>query len=530
MIIQRLEIISFGKFKNKIIDFTDGLNVIYGDNESGKSTVISFIYAMLYGFGDNRGKTLSMREKFTPWDGGVCEGKIVVKADNGESISIYRKAGNAKKYDTLRVYNTDTGEELSIAPEEIVGINSDTFLKTLCIRQLSTALYGSNDEIAQRLSNISSGGDENVSFEKAVRLLDNVRREIQPQRGGGGALANIMQQIAGAEKSRNTRQNITAELEAVRALFPKAEKEAEVLKNEYEQLLRKDYTAAIAHLSGRIEEINRRGVKGAFSINLFIIGAAALFAVFLMTLFIKIKYSFIFLALAIFSALFGFMKKKPIGNNSIAQLTAEKEKLQCEKISHDKKLSLAKERLSSAESRLSQLKIREQTLRLSLTDEDDNLHELYAKKTALEKKLQTVTLAAAALNSAHEKMQKNFTPALNKRASEYFSVICGGKYTRIFCDEQFGIQIDSDIPRESSFFSGGTVDQLYLSVRLALLDMLFKEESCPLILDQPFLQYDEKRKKKTVGLLENLPKNRQILLFTSDKTVISPNKPTEILT
>ena len=66
MIIKSLEIISFGKFKNKTIDFDDGLNVICGDNESGKSTIMSFIYAMLYGFGAKnilRGTAVCAREK-----------------------------------------------------------------------------------------------------------------------------------------------------------------------------------------------------------------------------------------------------------------------------------------------------------------------------------------------------------------------------------------------------------------------------------------------------------------------------------
>ena len=67
MQINKLEIISFGKFKNKTINLKNGVNIISGENESGKSTVISFIYAMFYGFGESRGKSLSLREKYTPW-------------------------------------------------------------------------------------------------------------------------------------------------------------------------------------------------------------------------------------------------------------------------------------------------------------------------------------------------------------------------------------------------------------------------------------------------------------------------------
>ena len=525
MIIERIEIISFGKFKNKIIDFSDGLNVIYGDNESGKSTVISFIYSMLYGFGDNRGKTLSLREKYTPWDGGVCEGKLIVKADDGRSITIYRKAGNVKKYDTLQVFDSKTGEELSLLPEDIAQVGSDTFLKTLCVRQLSAAIDGSNDEIAQKLANIAAGGDENISFEKAQKLLEAVRREIQPQRGSGGALSLINRQITDAEKSMASSREASAELDSLLSVLSEEKQTEAMLKAEYEALLKKDYSAPIAHLSGRIEEKQKHSRNISPMLNILLI-----FSAFILSLFIKSAALLLFLWLFVFTLIFIIMKKRPFANNDTAHLIEEKEKLLEEKEIHEKKLSDLKNRLESSHDRLTQLKIREQTLISTADLCKDNTEELYKKRQLLERKLRTVTLALSALESAHQKMQKNFTPALNKKASEYFCVISGGKYSRVFCNEHFGIKIDNDIPRESSFFSGGTVDQLYLALRLALVDMLFKEKTCTIILDQPFLQYDDLRKKNTVELLESLQKNRQILLFTGDKNVNSSNKTTEILT
>lgn len=525
MIIQRIEIISFGKFKNKTIDFSQGLNIIRGDNESGKSTIISFIYAMLYGFGDNRGKTPSLREKYTPWDGGVCEGKLLVKTDDNQSITIYRKAGNARKYDTLKIYNSTTGEELSILPEEIIGIGSDTFLRTLCIRQLSTPFDGSNDEIAQKLSNIATGGDESINFEKAQKLLESVRREIQPQRGNSGTLAEINRRIADAEKSASAHRSAAVELESLIRIIPEEEKNAATLKAQYEELSKKDYSASIAHLSGRLEEMQRHR-ENSFSRFIPIV----FFTAFILMLFIKAAYSFVFLGLFVISLAYVFIKNKTSANNNIKELTVEKDMLLEEKAIHEKKLSYVKDKLADSEKKLTQMKIREQTLRLSIGEGEDNFDALYRKKQFLEKRLKAVTLASKALSYAYEKMQKNFTPVLNKKASEYFSIICNLKYKRIFCNEQFAVKIDNDIPRESSFFSGGTVDQLYLSLRLALVDMLFCEKSCPLILDQPFLQYDDSRKKNTIQLLESLSKNRQTLLFTGDKNVNSPNKPTQILT
>ena len=167
----------------------------------------------------------------------------------------------------------------------------------------------------------------------------------------------------------------------------------------------------------------------------------------------------------------------------------------------------------------------------SLTQNDsDNLESLYETRKELEKKLSLIKITLNALDGSHEKIKKSFTPALNKKASEYFGYITDNKYSRIFCDEGFNISVEADLPRESAFFSGGTIDQLYLSLRMALIDMMFPSESMFIILDQPFMQYDTTRSHRTLKLLESLSDNRQILLFLSDADGFSSDKQTQILT
>jgi len=542
MIIKNLEIISFGKFKNKTIEFSDGLNIICGNNESGKSTVMSFIYAMLYGFGDNRGKSVSLREKYTPWDGGECEGKLSAILPDGKNITIYRKAGVAKKHDTLRIYDTDTGKELSLSPEEIVGVGSDTFLKTLFIKQMSTIFTGTNDEIVQRLSNISVGGDENINFEKAVKILENARREIQPLRGAGGSLPQISAQISELEHKRTLQASIHNELENSRSLLRSSEQYANDAQAKYEEALTKDFTADIAHLCGRIEEKeaqlnnvlkaeNKNTHKNKFTLSgiiLALTGAVCLFVNFLLCIF-----AFVLSAIC-FSAKFFIkepVKDTTIQSEEIDMLKAELEKLEEKKKQHEKNLEVLKDNAKTAQDRLNSLNVKIKSLTMGLSQNTtDGLDTLYEKKQALQKRLRALTFASSALSTAQEKMQRNFTPALNKKASEFFSTITEGKYSRIFSDEQFNLTIDTDIPRKSELFSGGTVDQLYLSLRLALADMLFEDTPVCIILDQPFLQYDSNRRENTVKLLENMTNNRQILLFTSNSDTFSNNKKIELLT
>lgn len=69
MQIKELQINNFGKLKNKKIELKNGINVISGKNESGKSTLLKFITSMLYGISKNKnGKRISDYEKFTPWE------------------------------------------------------------------------------------------------------------------------------------------------------------------------------------------------------------------------------------------------------------------------------------------------------------------------------------------------------------------------------------------------------------------------------------------------------------------------------
>ena len=79
MKIKNLKINSFGKLKNREINLDSKINIIYGENEAGKSTILKFITAMLYGLSKNkRGKDISDFEKYTPWYNDEFSGKYLI--------------------------------------------------------------------------------------------------------------------------------------------------------------------------------------------------------------------------------------------------------------------------------------------------------------------------------------------------------------------------------------------------------------------------------------------------------------------
>ena len=516
MQINKLEIISFGKFKNKTISLKNGVNIISGDNESGKSTVISFIYAMFYGFGESRGKSLSLRKKYTPWDGGACEGKLSLTTDSGENITIYRKAGSAKKYDTLMVYDTNTANELPVSPAELIGIGSDTFLKTLCVKQLACVTDGGNEEILGKLSNIASTADENISYEKARKILENSRREISPKRGDGGKLAEITKRISEAEHKRAMQRLVKSQLTNANSLLKNTKEELKGLYDRFEKISSKEASLTAP------EDVKDKATERKLAIRLCICTFLSLALYFALSL-SGIKHHFA-ACLVFFIILFigiSGRKNTPIQSNihkeeNETQLNALKT-LQREIIQREKTVLSIESQIRSLEQSIEE-------------ESKSDLNELYKEKTSLEKTLHALTLAAAALDNAAQRMQSNFTPSINKKASKYFKILSGEKYKGLFCGEDFSLKLDADIPRSSEYFSGGCVDQMYLSLRLALTDMLFKDNTIFMLLDQPFLQYDEKRKKNAIMLFDSLGEKRQIILFENDVERFSPNKNIEILT
>ena len=194
MKINCLRLISFGKFKNKTINFTDGINFIYGKNESGKSTIMAFIKAMLYGF-TGRGPD-GDRNRYKPWDGEVLSGEMDVTLSDGRRVIIKRVSGRTPAKDELVCLDALTGEKCDIDPAKEIGVGESTFLKSVFIRQTESATMGSDEELTDRLINLAGSGDMDISFDAAMQYLRDKIRFYKHQRGDGGQIAEIKKEIS----------------------------------------------------------------------------------------------------------------------------------------------------------------------------------------------------------------------------------------------------------------------------------------------------------------------------------------------
>ena len=148
--------------------------------------------------------------------------------------------------------------------------------------------------------------------------------------------------------------------------------------------------------------------------------------------------------------------------------------------------------------------------------------ELVEKKQALTQKLDTLNerrealaLARQTLAQANTALAERFSPRLVREASEVFSELTGGRYARVQISRQMELEAGQPdaVMHRARFLSGGTADELYLSVRLAVCRLLLPEDA-PVVLDDALAMFDDDRLRLALRLLQREAENRQILLFT----------------
>lgn len=190
MIIKSVKPDSFGKLKLKnAISLINGLNLIYGPNEAGKSTIQNFIKVMLFGMQSRRGRAryTHERDSLIPWDSDNAMGHLVVETNEGKQFRIQRTfSRNSYKADTLDVFDERTGSEVKISDEpgiEFMGISRETFENTLFVRQLaSSSIDDDNKQIYSRIVNLRQTGNENIQAGKAKNVLSDKITELQSRK------------------------------------------------------------------------------------------------------------------------------------------------------------------------------------------------------------------------------------------------------------------------------------------------------------------------------------------------------------
>lgn len=167
---------------------------------------------------------------------------------------------------------------------------------------------------------------------------------------------------------------------------------------------------------------------------------------------------------------------------------------------------------------------------LSVSDIDEQIIELERRIKSMEEYYQILDKARRALNEAADEMQSSFGPALNRTAAHNLARLTGSRYDDLKVDREFSVKVadpDGERFREWQYLSGGTVDQVYLSLRLAISDQISAAVNrLPLLLDDILIQYDQQRADSALDWLIEKSRNekQQMLLFTCQERLVEKIK------
>lgn len=256
MIIKELLLTSFGKFKNKSINLESGFNIIYGDNEAGKTTIHKFIEGMLFGFFKpyiKRKIYSDDYDRFLPWDYTDYSGVLKYKIED----DIYRIERNfLKGNDEVKIIDDKTGEDISYLfeydnvtrlhqPMSIhMGLNSTVFNNTISIGQLkSKAEDILAKEVKDSLINLGGSLDEDISIKKVLDKLDEKINHIGTEkRTKSSPFGKVVEQIDQLQNERKKALAVSIEV--------------------------KEHQEKVNSFSDRIRELNEQKIEIESKINL----------------------------------------------------------------------------------------------------------------------------------------------------------------------------------------------------------------------------------------------------------------------
>ena len=632
MKIENIKINSFGKINDKEYNLSEKINLIYGKNEAGKSTLLKFIQNIFYGTSKNKkGKYFSDYDLYKPWGEGDFSGKIKYKLDSGKEFEVYREFGkkNPKIYnenleDISKQFNIDKnmGSEFFF---EQTKVDEFMFLSSIVSMQQEVKLNKQDQNVyIQKIANLAGTGDDNISYKKAIDKLNKKQLdEVGTDRSQGKPINLSINKI-------NKYENEIKELEDYKKKQYIIEDEINKLNNEIEkEKIKEKYLKELKEKKEiekiEIEKINlnkniiqkneeiieqkryelnlllNRKEKNKFNnkceinnkyeinnVNKLRINNKIYFILIFIFIILNIisfvltnnlYLSLILLIPIILTFLYYFIKVNNIKKQNV-EITEKinkinyelNEKINCieneikllEKNNEETKNEIEKinqkintqinlerqkiknkyiykidnddlnilfncidfnEVIDNIQNLIRQKELNLNTLQLNKKNIINNLEDLVNTQELLEiekqnyeelkEKNNKINTARILLGEAYEKMKNSVTPKFTSNLSDNIMQISNGKYKKVTVNDEDGLIVE--LPNgeyvSAERLSGGTIEQLYLSLRLSMAKEI-SDENMPIILDEAFAYYDDERLENTLKFLVENFKENQIILFT----------------
>lgn len=496
MQITELVLKNFGKFTDKRISFSEGMNLVYGENESGKSTVYTFLKGMLFGLERGRGRAAAgdTFSKYEPWDNPNYYAGVLRFVCGGRTFRLER---NFDKYGkSVSLFCEDDGEELSVEQGDLDmllgGMSEAEYENTIAVGQMK-ALEGMTlaASLKNYAANYYASGNGEINLDSALGLLKERKKELEKEARST------------SREKQEKRERIELETSYVWRDIRHLEKEIDKTREDWEENCQEWRTRE----EERRQQSEIEAQEGRFArwrihpVEVFSMAAAIVLS------FLLFRRPWNFLVMTVVALAEGLYvwnclkdgKKKEENmdygeDDEARRLTEviERQKWKLEKLEEDYR-----------EKQVHYSNLQEQLEELDGTDE--KFKELEQQRRALE-------FSMKLLLELSKEMQEQMGQRMNERVSEILSSITLGKYEKVWVDENLHVNLFSDGRKVSmEQVSRGTIEQIYFAIRMAAAEILYDEEY-PVILDDTFAYYDDVRAEATLRWLSE--NRKQVIVFT----------------
>ncbi|MDD3278899.1 MAG: AAA family ATPase [Lachnospiraceae bacterium] len=491
MRLKELNIKNFGVFHQKTIQLQDGINLIYGENESGKSTLHSYIRSMLFGMKKQRGRAARQDaySRFEPWENPTFYAGSVSFESGGKLFRLERNFYRGEPRAQL-VCVTD-GELLSLEDGDLKmllgGISESVYDNTVSIGQLKSQTDdGLAAELRNYIANYQGSSDGELNLEDAIAILKKKQKEQEAKK------REYLEKQSQEEAGLSARISYLEEEQAKKQ--ESLEQNTAELKQEmfYRDVPKKEVSRALRHLGE-----NKKILYGCIILALFL-SAVCLMQLFRVDRFI-VRVCLVIVILGLATIAWKIWRHSREQHLPVAD----------EHTNHMRQLQWNIEYLKKELEEGTETRSRMLEQQLEFTD-------LLNRKTVYDEETEALEIAMHEIREIAQSMQGQISGSIRQKTSEVLRQLTDGKYQMVSIDEQMEIGLhtgETYVPLNK--VSRGTVEQVYFSLRMAVTEILCQEEPLPLLLDEVFAMYDEKRLTEALKWLSL--RGGQILIFTCQR-------------
>ena len=574
MKINQIKINSYGKIKNKNIDLKK-INIIYGKNESGKSTLLNFIINIFYNISKNKnGKDISDFEKYLPWDESEFSGKINYELDNNKKYEVFRNF-NKKNPEIYDENGKEISDEFNVDKKsgnlfflDQVKIDRETLLSTVVASQNETKIdVGTQNLLIQKVANLAESGSEDISYKNAINKLDKLflsevgteKSQNRPINISRQNLINFEKELDDIKKCEIEKYNIEEKNNNLNEEI-KIEEENQNLYNKINNILNNSkIKEEQINIKKKIYEENKNKIERLKSDKknkkknkfLYIILLIILVINVINILFIKNLAVNILLFLLIPISLFIILLKNKKYNSKNIKLQIEilennnkelyneieiqEKELNKTNIEEKNKLinkygknieelfniNFLNKLISENKKDLEKLNLELHKLKLDMENIEPKLEKIseleekiYIEKENLinlENKSKIFNFTKELIENSYLEMKNNITPKFNNNLSKNIEKISNGKYKKIIINDGISVELENGEYISIDKLSAGTIEQIYLALRLSVIDEI-STEKLPILLDETFAYYDDERLEEALKYLAKI--ENQIIIFS----------------